>query len=134
MSTSDFPRMTQEEVDRHLANVEKNRAEARAKANGHVKRKADRRSLGGFTKVPHTWTTKLATVNNPSTFKVAFHLLYEHWRTGEKDIPLTNAMLAINGIASRETKRRALKELEALGLVTVIRCGQQAPRVRIAVS
>jgi hypothetical protein len=132
MSASEFPGMTQEEVDRHLANLQRNYAEAK-KQRGRSFDQEDRRLRAGFVKVPLIWITKLATVDRPSTFKIAFHLLHQHWRTGGKDIPLTNAMLAINGIASRDTKRHALKELEALGLVTVIRCGRQAPAVRIVV-
>jgi hypothetical protein len=132
MNMDAFDSMPPAEVQRHLANLRRNHAKAKQQhgRNGHE----ERRSRGGFVKVPTAWATRLANVNHASTFKLALHLLHQHWRTGGKDIPLSNVMLATSGLVSRETKRRALKELEGLGLVTVTRCRRRAPRVRIAVN
>lgn len=47
-------------------------------------------------------------------------LLYQTWHTGSDTVTVPNGALAKYGI-SREIKRRALKQLESAGLITVER-------------
>jgi hypothetical protein len=126
---SAFDSMTPEEVQRHLDNLRRNHAKAKQQLgrNGHGKRQ----SRAGFVKVPTAWAAKLANAKHAASLKLALHLLHQHWRTGGKDILLSNVMMATSGIVSRETKRRAL---EGLGLVTVARHRCRAPRVQITVN
>jgi hypothetical protein len=79
-----------------------------------------------FVKVPWSWVERLTRARYIATYRVALHILYEHWRAGGRPLSLANG--AIEGIA-RGTKWRALRELEYLGLVSIERRKRKAPRV-----
>jgi len=83
-----------------------------------------------FVRVPWAWMNRLKLVNRGSTYRVALLLLYEHWRNGGKPIRLSNAALIGEGV-TRHSKRRALKELEQLGLVKVKQCARKSPVVTL---
>jgi hypothetical protein len=83
-----------------------------------------------FVKVPGTWVEKLADAKHIATYRVALHLLYEHWRSRGQAVALPNGMLAKGGVA-RGTKWRALRELEQLGLVQVERRPRKSPLVTL---
>jgi hypothetical protein len=63
-----------------------------------------------------------------STYRLAYVLLYEHWRTGGKPIVLSNVLANTEGV-SRRSKTRAITKLASLGLIQVQRHKRQAPRV-----
>src|SRR6476659_8146541 len=71
-----------------------------------------------FIMVPWTWAEKLVGAHGQA-YRVALILLYLHWK-GVKGEPvkLANGMLKIDGV-SRRSKWRALRDLEARGLVRV---------------
>jgi hypothetical protein len=70
-----------------------------------------------FTMLPMAWVEKLA--NSPGkTWYLAAHLTYRHWEGKGAPIKLANGMLEYDGI-SRQTKWRALRKLERLGLITI---------------
>jgi hypothetical protein len=81
-----------------------------------------------FTMVPETWRDRLADAKHAATFKLALHLLHQHWK--QKGAWLTLANTTIKGV-TRDTKRAALEELETLGLITVERRSNRSPRVRV---
>src|SRR5262245_59325399 len=83
-----------------------------------------------FVRVPWEWAERLQTTRRVSTFRLALLLLYEHWRTGGRPIPLTNVGLIGEGV-SRRSKWRALAELERIGLVEVKRHRRRAPRATL---
>jgi hypothetical protein len=128
MTMSAFDDMPPEVVQRHLANLQRNYAESKRQRGGGYD---GRRLRAGFVKVPLTWATKLTNAKHASTLKLALYLLHRHWRVGGKDITLSNVMLADSGITCRHAKSRGLKELETLGLVTVVRHQRRAPMVQI---
>jgi hypothetical protein len=84
-----------------------------------------------FIMVPMTWRERLdgATGN---TILVAFDLLYLAWRDGEGGpVKLGNGMLQHDGI-SRQSKWRALNELERRGLIVVERRPNRSPLVHLS--
>jgi hypothetical protein len=81
-----------------------------------------------FTIVPHGWSNRLKATRHASTFKLALHLLYQHWKNRRQPIALTNVALTGAGV-SRRSKWRALSELERLGLVKVERRPRKSPLV-----
>ena len=58
------------------------------------------------------------------------HLLFLTWRSPDKPVVLANAELARKGI-NRQTKRRALLELETLGLIRVEWRHKKSPIVTV---
>ena len=91
--------------------------------------KAERRR-NHFIKVPKSWEEELRKARHVSTYRVALHLLYRHWKSREEPIPLSNVALAEVGVTRRE-KWRALGELEHLGLVEVVRRSRRVPMVTL---
>jgi CRP-like cAMP-binding protein len=82
-----------------------------------------------FVMVPWTWIELLKGTNG-QTYRVAMYLLYLHWKGNGAPIKLASGMLTMNGVP-RETKRRALQDLERRGLVTVERRPRKSPLVRL---
>jgi hypothetical protein len=82
-----------------------------------------------FVMVPWTWIERLKSTRQATTFKVAHHVLYEHWRNGGKPFTLSNS--AVGGV-SRWQKWRALNELERLKLITVERRKRKTPLIMCA--
>jgi hypothetical protein len=90
-----------------------------------------RKRQGHFVMVPWCWVEKLK--GKPwYVYHVAFFLLYLRWRRGDHGpIKLASGMLVLDGV-SRNSKRRALKELEDLGLISVERRLRKSPIITIA--
>jgi hypothetical protein len=82
-----------------------------------------------FVQVPMLWVEKLNGASG-QTHQVALHILFLHWKGGGKPIKLANAMLRADGVP-RETKRRALLELEQRGLITVDSRTGKSPLIRV---
>lgn len=93
-----------------------------AKPRGHKARSF-------FVKVPLTWLEKLNGASG-QTCRLALYLLYFHWRGRGAPITLANRTLECGGIPS-QSKRRALRYLEARGLVSVAWRAKRSPVVRI---
>jgi hypothetical protein len=85
-----------------------------------------------FTIVPKSWSDQLkaARYSIGNTYRLALHLLYQHWKNGGQAIALTNIALANAGIGPR-AKWRAIAELERLKLIKVERRPRKSPRVTL---
>lgn len=81
-----------------------------------------------FVRVPWLWVERLGNARHASTWKLAMHLLYEHWRAGGPAIVLPNSM--VEGL-KRQRKWDALHELEQLGLVKIERRPRKSPLVTV---
>jgi len=81
-----------------------------------------------FVKVPLSWAVKAAKATKTKKALVWIELLYVSWKTRTTTFPLSNKRL--NGV-TRYTKYRALRELEAEGLITVKRQCKKAPVVTL---
>jgi hypothetical protein len=93
-----------------------------------VPRKMQRRQEH-FVRVPWTWIDRLKGADG-QTYRVALYLLYMDWKGDGSPVKLTSGALAVDGVP-RETKRRALADLERRGLVTVERLPRKSPIVRL---
>jgi hypothetical protein len=83
------------------------------------KPKPKRRQQGKFVMVPVLWCEQLVSIGaRDATYRVALHLLFEAWRTGNRTVKLTNVALSKVGVG-REGKRRALSQLRKAGLIAV---------------
>jgi hypothetical protein len=82
-----------------------------------------------FVKLPWAWLDRLGPMNVVA-WRIATHLLYEHWRTGGKPIALSNVASAAAGVAPG-TKWRGLKALEQAGLIRIERRPRKSPIVTL---
>jgi hypothetical protein len=85
-----------------------------------------------FVKFPWSWVDRLRDARHISTYRVAFHLVYEHWRNGGRAIALANAVMEEEGV-ERRAKWRALRELETLGLIKVEKRSRKAPLITLLI-
>ena len=83
-----------------------------------------------FVMVPWTWVELLKGVKSAQTYRVALVLLYASWKSRGAPVKLPNGMLEIDGVR-RQSKWRALAELERRGLITVERRPSRSPIVRV---
>jgi hypothetical protein len=95
-------------------------------------KQAPRRSREPFTKFPHSWEARLLRAKRVSTYRVALHVLYLHWRSEGRPIPLSNVALADKGV-SRQSKWRALMELVHLGLIKIEKRRRKSPVIVVLV-
>jgi len=99
-----------------------------------VPRKIKQRRLE-FAMVPMTWYGRLSGASG-HTWQVAVFLCYLDWKVNGKTPPsglpikLASGMLKYDGV-SPTTKRRALRDLEHRGLVTVEWRLKRSPIVRL---
>jgi hypothetical protein len=82
--------------------------------------KVRRREADLFIKVPLQWAAAAAKATKTSKALVWLLLRHMAWQTKSSTFPFPNGMLRRHGV-TRETKRRALAELEAAGLISVRR-------------
>jgi hypothetical protein len=87
-----------------------------------------------FAQLPMAWYERLKGADG-QTCRVAWFLLHEDWRTNGKTISgkpvkVPNGMLEMDGVPPT-TKRRALRDLERRGCVTVERWPKKSPIVRL---
>jgi hypothetical protein len=83
-----------------------------------------------FVKVPLWWITAATKATNNHKALVCIELLYASWKAKSLTFPLPNARLQKGGI-TRETKRRALRDLERSGLIIVERPSRKTPIVTL---
>jgi hypothetical protein len=82
-----------------------------------------------FIKVPWVWLEQLDGATG-ETYRVALCLLYLHWKAKGRPIKLANGMLRVDGV-SRQTKWRALRELERRDLISVECRPGKSPIIRV---
>jgi hypothetical protein len=82
-----------------------------------------------FVRVPNKWVKMLAACRSANAYRLALYLLDEHRRLKGGSIPISN-LAALNGAAiGRMAKWRALRELEALGLIRLEQRHGKSPLV-----
>jgi hypothetical protein len=86
-----------------------------------------------FVKFPRSWVGRLQDARHIGSYRLALYLLFQHWKSDGRPIRLSNIALVGTGV-SREQKRRALWELERLGLIRVERRRYRSPLVTVLVS
>lgn len=81
-----------------------------------------------FIIVPMWWIEKLGQMPlaTGATHQVACYLLHLHWKNHGKPFKLPNGMLKYDGV-SRQSKWRALPDLERRGLIRVERRPKKSP-------
>jgi hypothetical protein len=89
-----------------------------------------KRAAEAFVRVPLWWAEAAVKATRSPKTLVWVRLLYLAWRDQTRTVRLGNRWFALQGV-SRDTKIRALSELEAAGLITVERQLRQSPRVTI---
>jgi hypothetical protein len=82
-----------------------------------------------FIKVPWSWVEGLRGASG-QTYATAHALLWLHWRQHGGAIKLANCASGMDGIR-RQSKQRALSDLERRGLVVVERRQRKSPIVRL---
>jgi hypothetical protein len=85
-----------------------------------------------FIKVPWVWAERLAKAHYAATYRVALHVLHQHWKKHGEPFTLANGDVGWVGVSPRQ-KWRALGELEQLGLVRIERRPRKSPRITIVV-
>jgi len=89
-----------------------------------------RRSSEAFAKVPLAWAAKAAKATHTLKALVWIELLYAVWQAETEPVALSTERFRSIGV-SHQTKLRALRELEAAGLVEVTWGARKAPLVSI---
>jgi hypothetical protein len=97
---------------------------ARAAA-GPTKRKAE-----PFVQVPLWWIERMTRATGTARAFVGLWLLYLAWKTKSNKVTLPNGQLEARGV-SRKVKSRALRQLEAAGLIKVSRRKYKTPTVTL---
>ena len=85
-----------------------------------------------FVRVPWPWIEQLAKARHIATYRVALHVLYQHWKGRGKPFTLSNTAMRDQGV-SRWRKWDGLRELEQLGLIIVERRKRRSPRIAVIV-
>jgi hypothetical protein len=85
-----------------------------------------------FVKVPLWWAETAAKATKTPKAMVWIQLLYAAWKAKRSTFPLPNGRLKKAGV-TRFAKCRALRELEAVGLITVEWQHGKTPLVTIVV-
>lgn len=83
-----------------------------------------------FVMIPIEWSDRLDAARCIATEKVARHLLIQSFRDHTKTVRLANDMLESKGITPKQ-KWRALKELEALGLISIEHRPRKSPKITL---
>jgi hypothetical protein len=89
-----------------------------------------RKKIEPFVKVPLAWIARATKATNTARALVCIELLYAAWKARRPTFPLPNGRLAKLGV-TRETKRRALCDLERAGLIVVERPENKTPVVTL---
>jgi hypothetical protein len=92
-------------------------------------RKVSKARDGAFVMIPLRDATLAARAMKNPALLVYVELMYCAWRAKGGCFALSNKWLEMRG-ASRWTKNRVLRDLEAAGLIEVDQRGRRAPRIR----
>jgi ribosomal protein S19E (S16A) len=96
----------------------------------HAAAPTKREKKDRFVKVPLWWAAEVATAARDPAMLVFVELLHRSWKARSLTFPLPNGSLKKRG-ASRDVKRRVLRDLERAGLITVERRHGKAPLVTL---
>jgi hypothetical protein len=102
------------------------RRRAELEAAAPIKRK----KAAPFVKVPLWWIAQATKATNTGRALVCIELLYASWKAKRPTFPLPNGRLAKLGV-KREIKRRALRDLERAGLITIERPPRKTPIITL---
>src|SRR5262245_6877146 len=94
---------------------------------GTTSRQADKNRK--FVMLPWSWVEQLQGASG-GTYAVAITLLWLHWRQKGGPVKLTNKAPGLAG-TTRFAKKRALANLEQLGLISVERRPRKSPLIRV---
>jgi hypothetical protein len=83
-----------------------------------------------FVQVPDEWVERLKGARHIGSYRLAFYLLFENWRLGGGQIAVSNVVAETIGLVPR-VKWRALRELEALGLIKIETRSRSSPLVMV---
>jgi hypothetical protein len=83
-----------------------------------------------YVKVPMWFAEEAAKATKTTKALIWIWLLHLHFKTHRTTFPVPNGKLQKIGV-SRHAKRRALRELEAAGLITIERRHGKAPIVSV---
>jgi hypothetical protein len=83
-----------------------------------------------FVMVPLEWMHRLSSARCTATWNTALHLLFRSFKERRPTIQLANGVLASKGVTPGQ-KWRALKELEAMGLVKVEHRPRKSPNITL---
>jgi hypothetical protein len=102
-----------------------------AKLAAHVPAKI-RKRRERFVMMPMWWIEKLgeAPLATGATHQVACYIVHLHWKHHGKPFKLPNGMLEYDGV-SRQSKWRALPDLERRGLIKVERRPSRSPIIHL---
>jgi hypothetical protein len=92
--------------------------------------KSKPKSTGRFIKVPLRWAEQATRATRTPRAFVSLWLLHLAWKAKSNTFPLPNRQLAAYGV-TRLDKHRALHELEAAGLIKVVRQPRKTPIVTL---
>jgi hypothetical protein len=95
-------------------------------------RPVKRKKADSFVKVPLWWAEAAAKATRTPKALVWVELLHVSWKTGRQTFPLPCGKLKKRGV-TRETRRRALHELELAGLIKVAWRHGKTPTVTIVI-
>lgn len=85
-----------------------------------------------FVMVPGRWRRALCQAESGGpTYRLALHLLHQDWKADGRQLRLANEGVAAELSLSRWQKNTALRELEALDLVTVDRRFKKSPLIKV---
>jgi hypothetical protein len=93
-----------------------------------ILREKKQRQKSHFVRLPLEWKHRLGGARRICTFKIAFELLYRHWKTGGRCVLLPTAGMV--GV-TRGNKWRGLSELERLGLIAIERRRRKSPKITL---
>jgi hypothetical protein len=105
------------------------RIEVETLDTGPPTKKRQRRE-GTFVQVPLQWASKALTATNSKKAMVCVYLLYCAWRKKSDTFALPNGALAEFGV-SRKIKYRALRQLEAAGLIVIEHRPRRTPIITL---
>jgi hypothetical protein len=90
--------------------------------------KVRRRRRRYFISVPMLWFERLEGASG-QTHRVALSLLHQHFKS-KGPVRVSNSLLKIDGV-SRQSKWRALRELERRGLITIECRPRRSPTITL---
>jgi hypothetical protein len=85
---------------------------------------------GHFVKVPMEWRRRLESARLAATYRIALHLLHEDFKAHGRGNKIRLANGALEGV-TRCQKSRAIRELEALGLIEIEHRPRKSPVIAL---